>query len=119
MTDKILLQGLKFYGHHGLLDQEKKLGQLFIVDLELEADLRPAGRSDCLEESVDYAAVYERVRKIVEEERFHILEALAERLAGVLLTIPRLTGVRVKVAKPQPPIRGPLQTVAVEIYRRR
>ena len=57
-TDRILLNGLHFYARHGALAAERELGQRFLVDLELSVDARPAGRSDDLSLTVDYAAVH-------------------------------------------------------------
>ncbi|WP_182201784.1 dihydroneopterin aldolase [Paraliobacillus salinarum] len=118
--DKIYLHKCAFYGYHGLFPEETKLGQRFFVDLELELDLQQAGRSDNMEDSINYGAVFETMKEIVEGRPFHLLEALAEAIASkLLLDFSLLHACRVKVDKPDPPIPGHYQGVAVEIYRSR
>src|SRR5688572_21981544 len=121
MSDRILLTGLGFYGRHGALPAERELGGRFVVDVEAALDLRPAGESDDLAATVDYAAVYERVRALVEETRYNLIEALAERIAGELLTqFPLLRAVTVRVHKPGAPLPGAVMAaVAVELHRTR
>ena len=117
--DKILLEGMRFYAFHGLEPQEKRQGQVFVVDVELYLDLAPAGREDNLDRSVDYAQVYSLIRRTVEEERFDLLEALAEALASRLLAAYPVQAVRVRVRKPRPPIGGDYAYFGVEIRRER
>ncbi len=120
VIDKICVQGMEFYGYHGVFREENILGQRFLVDVTLELDLQPAGRSDCLEYTVNYADVYERCRAIVEERTFALIEAVAEAIAADLLAaFPVVQRCIVKVTKPNPPIRGHYQHVAVEIDRGR
>ncbi len=64
--DRILLEGMIFYGRHGTLPAERELGQRFIVDIELRCDLRPAGLSDDLAKTVDYGEVHRQAREIAE-----------------------------------------------------
>ncbi len=117
-VDKIYLNQLEFYGYHGVLPEENRLGQRFIVDLIIESDLKEAGVKDDLAKTINYADVYEDCRRIVEKEKYELIEAIAEKLASVLLSkyelIKRVT---VKVVKPDPPIPGHYHSVAVEIIR--
>lgn len=117
--DRILLQGLRFYGRHGVHPEETKLGQRFVVDLELGVDLRAAGVSDDLEQTVSYSDVYRDVRAIVEGPPFKLIEAVAERIAAQVLLRESVLSVLVRVRKPEVPIPGQLDCVAVEIYRER
>ncbi|MFB1051036.1 dihydroneopterin aldolase [Paraliobacillus sp. JSM ZJ581] len=118
--DKIFLHKCAFYGYHGLFPEETKLGQRFYVDLELELDLQQAGCSDDMKDTINYGAVFQATKEIVEGRPFHLLEALAEAIAAKLLTdFSQLQACRIKVDKPDPPIPGHYQAVAVEIYRRR
>lgn len=116
----MLLEGMVFFGRHGVLAAERELGQRFVVDVEMRLDLRPAGLSDGLSETVDYGEVYEVVRGIVEGPPFGLIEAVAERVAAaVLRDHPLVEGVRVKVAKPQVRLGDAvLAHAAVEITRR-
>lgn len=120
MTDKILLRGMSFYGYHGVLPEEKSLGQLFIIDVTVNLDLAAAGSRDSLKESVDYTRIYGLVKDVVEGERFNLIEALAERIAGLILAqFKQVKKVTVAVSKPQVPIPGILAGAQVEISRRR
>ncbi len=116
--DKIYVHEMQFYGYHGLFPEERKLGQRFSVDLILELDLRKAGKSDNMEDSIDYGLVYQLTKEIVEGEAKNLVEAVAQSVADKLLTsLPLLQTCTVKVYKPDPPIPGHYRSVAVEIYR--
>lgn len=118
--DKIFLNHLQFYGYHGVFPEENKLGQRFYVDLILEADLKQAGMSDQLDQTVNYAEVYECVKQIVEGPPSKLVEAVAEKLATSILTqFPIINACTVKVTKPDPPINGNYDSVAIEITRSR
>lgn len=118
--DKIHLNQMAFYGYHGLFKEEKKLGQRFLVDLTLFLDLKKAGKSDAMEDSVDYGVVYQKVKEVVEGQSRNLVESVAEEVASNLLTtLDKLDACFVKVYKPDPPIPGHYQSVAVEIYRER
>lgn len=118
MSDYIRLEGLKFYGYHGALAEEKELGQRFIIDLEMEVDLQEAGMTDRLDKTLNYAEVYQEVKKIVEGDPYDLIEAVAEEIADSLLTgFSTLEGVVVRVKKPEVPIPGVLNWVEVEIER--
>lgn len=119
-TDRIHLERMEFFAYHGVLPEENRLGQRFYVDVILELDLRPAGESDRLELTVNYADVYEKLKKIVEKERYKLIEALAERIASALLDAYTIVNaVTVRVVKPHPPFDIRFSGVAVEIYRKR
>ncbi|MFD1021168.1 dihydroneopterin aldolase [Thalassobacillus hwangdonensis] len=118
--DKIYVTQMEFYGYHGLFPEENKLGQRFYVDLELDIDLKKAGRTDDMTESVDYGEIYQVTKSVVEGEAKNLVEAVAEDLAAKLLdTFEKVTFCRVKVIKPDPPIPGHYQSVAIEIFRGR
>lgn len=115
--DKIVLQGLEFHAHHGVYESEAVFGARFVVDLEL---FLPLPATDDLDATVDYAAVFELVRRQVTEVRFGLLEALASRLAAAILAEQqRVQGVRVRVHKPHAPLPGIVRDVYVELYRER
>jgi dihydroneopterin aldolase len=120
IVDKIFLNQMEFYGYHGVFSEETKLGQRFVVDVVVEADLAKAGYSDHLEDSINYGEIYEVVQSIVEGKPVKLLEAIAEKITSKLLT--RFSSIQtctVKVYKPNPPIPGHYQSVAVEITRGR
>jgi len=118
--DRIILQGMVFYGYHGVNPEERELGQRFIVDLELEKDLSAAGLSDDLTQTVNYASAYKLAREVVEGQPCNLIETVAERLATALLSHLSIDGVRVRVRKPWAPVKGSvMDSVAVEIVRKR
>ena len=118
--DRIVLSGMVFYGYHGVSSEERTLGQRFIVDLEVEADTRRAGASDDISDAIDYSAVYQVVRDVVEGPPKQLLEAVAEEVARRVLSGFDGTAVRVRVTKPSPPIPGAVMSgMSVEVYRRR
>jgi 7,8-dihydroneopterin aldolase/epimerase/oxygenase len=121
LGDRILLEGMVFYGRHGTLPAERELGQPFVVDVELYLDLRPAGLSDDLTQTVDYGEVHRRTQEIVEGPPVNLTETVAERIAAVILeNYPAVEAVRVKVAKPHVRLGDTvLKGSAVEISRRR
>lgn len=111
---------MEFYGYHGVFSEETKLGQRFSVDLTVELDLSKAGKSDNLEESINYADLYQVCKEIVEGKPFKLVEAVAEKIAGTLLgRFSLVKACHVKVIKPDPPIPGHYKSVAVEITRSR
>jgi 7,8-dihydroneopterin aldolase/epimerase/oxygenase len=119
-SDRISLTGMVFYGYHGVSPEERSLGQRFVVDLDVEADLRPAGLSDELPDTVSYTRLFNAVRGVVEGSPRKLLEAVAEATAGAVLEAFPVSAVRVRVTKPAPPIKGAvLDAAAVEVYRRR
>ncbi|EIT84159.1 dihydroneopterin aldolase [Fictibacillus macauensis ZFHKF-1] len=118
--DKIYMNQLAFYGYHGVFPEETKLGQRFIVDLILELDLAPAGHSDDIEQSVHYGEVYALVKEIVEGEPRKLVEAVTESIAEALLeSFSLIQQCTVKVIKPDPPIPGHYDSVAIEMTRGR
>ena len=119
-SDRITLEGMVFYGYHGAREEEKALGQRFVVDLELAVDLSRAGASDRLEDTVDYGEAYRLVKAVMEGPSKNLLESLAEAIGAKALGLPRVEEVRVTVKKPGVPIKGSvLSSAAVQITRGR
>jgi len=118
--DKIILKNLAFFGFHGVLNEEKTLGQKFYVDVELYLNLKSAGLSDNVRETVNYAEIYELVKEQVTDRKFNLLEALAENIAKeILLHYEKIEEVLVTVRKPEAPVQGIFDYFAVEIRRKR
>ena len=119
-VDKIELSQMEFYGYHGVLPEENRLGQRFILDLTVKVDLKKAGISDQLEDSINYAELFQISKDIVEGKPFKLIEAVAETIAArVLQQFSTISECVVKVIKPDPPIPGHYRSVAVEIKRSR
>lgn len=120
--DRLSLIGMRFQGRHGALPQEKVTDQRFEVDVVLHADLREAAERDDLAATVDYAALFDLVRAIVEGPSFDLIEALAGAIAKAVLTAcdpTRVSAVEVRVRKPEAPIDGELETVEAALVRHR
>lgn len=117
--DYIHLNEMAFYGYHGALAEETKLGQRFRVTVSLATSLQEAGKTDNLDKTVNYAEVYELVEKIVEGKPVKLIETVAENIASEVLSRfdQKVTGVRVVLVKPDPPIRGHYDSVSVDITR--
>jgi len=110
---------MEFFGYHGIFDWEKENAQRFVIDLELSCDLKAAGEKDQISQTLDYTAVYQLVKQIVENKRFNLLEALTYHLAGAILEQFTVIAVRVRVQKPGALVGGKIATVAVEMIRRK
>jgi dihydroneopterin aldolase len=95
----IRLDGLSVFGHHGARPYEKEAGQRLEVDLELEPVDARAETSDRLADAVDYDALYRTVREVVEQQSYHLLEALAASLAKTILERFQVHSVRVRISK--------------------
>lgn len=115
--DVIHLRGLEFYAYHGVLPEENRLGQKFIIDMDLHLNMSKAGLSDQVEDTVSYAEVYQVIQACVTAERHQLLEHLAEHIAQRVLGQFSCASVRVEVHKPQAPIPGIFRDVSVEIWR--
>ncbi len=116
--DKILMKNLSFYGYHGVLKEENRLGQKFFIDIELLTDLKVAGKSDDVSDTINYAAAFELVKIIVEQNKFNLIEALAETIASsILSTYSKVLEVVVKIRKPEAPVNGIFDYFGVEIRR--
>lgn len=114
--DLLVLHGLRFFGHHGVSDGERRSGGEFTVDLEVAADIGRAQVSDDVADTVNYVELYGVVRKIVEEREFHLVEAMAAEIAESLLKLPKVEWVHLRVTKPP---RLPAQDTgfSVEVFR--
>lgn len=106
MSDRLRLEGIDVYGHHGAHPAERELGQRFVVDVELSADLDAVAAGDDLSRGIDYAAVHRVVVATATGGSFHLIEALAGSLCRALLGGFAAERVVVTVRKTQPPISG-------------
>lgn len=117
--DYIHVNEMLFFGYHGVLPEETKLGQRFRVTVSLATDLTEAGMTDDLTKTVNYAEVYELCKEIVEGPPAKLIEVVAEKIAERILDIyaEKVKGVRVQLIKPDPPIAGHYASVSVDITR--
>jgi dihydroneopterin aldolase len=116
----IRLNDMVFYGYHGVHDEERKLGQRFIVSLEMHTHPGSDHQIKHLEDTVDYTKVYEEIRSIMETSQFHLLENCANKVVETLLNgFPLIWKLTLRIQKPSVPIQGILRSVEVELSRER
>ena len=115
--DCIRITNMTFYGHHGVDESERELGGRFAMDIELYCDLREAGRTDDLEQTIDYKAVYEVARDIATDRKYRLIEALAHDVAGAILEDFDVDAVTVRARKQSVPLGGLIDHTEVEIHR--
>lgn len=116
-VDSITLRGLRVFAHHGVLEQERRDGQEFVIDVTVWLDLSPAAAGDRLAETIHYGDLAVEVVDAVKNDPVDLIETVAERVARVVLAHEAATGVRVTVHKPSAPIEVPFDDVEVSITR--
>lgn len=117
---KIHLNEMVFYGYHGVHDEERKLGQRFIVSASLHTNSALDAGIRNLEDTVDYTRVYADIKEIMESRQFQLLECCANSIADRLLAdYPLIESLRICIQKPSVPIQGSLKSVEVEVFRQR
>lgn len=119
MTDELAITGIECYGHHGVFDFEKRVGQVFLIDLALGLDTAPAAASDDLRDTVDYGSLVGQVKAAVEHDPVDLIETLGQRIAEICLLDSRVEWARVTVHKPDAPIEATFSDVALTITRKR
>jgi len=120
MADRIQVEDIQFHGLHGVMEEERRVGHRFRVDVTLELDLQPAGLADDFRLTVDYAAVARSVVEIGTGPSVQLVETLAERMAArVLEEFPPVDAVEMRVAKIHPPVALHVGASIVTIRRTR
>ena len=118
--DKILLKDIKLFGYHGVFEKEREIGQYFHINVELTLDLKKAGITDELENTVDYSKIYDIIRSINDNNKFRLIESLAHNISEeILSTFDKIKDITVQIRKPDAPIDGDFGWVGVEIKRSR
>ena len=117
MSDRITLKGLRVRGFHGVLPEERRDGQEFVVDVVLALDLAPAAATDNVADTVHYGELAERLAAVVAGEPVGLVETLADRLATVCLSYDRVQRAEVTVHKPSAPIPLVFDDVSVTLVR--
>ena len=117
MSDRIALTGLRVRGFHGVLPDERRTGQDFVVDVVLDVDVSSAVASDDVADTVHYGELAERLADVVAGEPVDLIETLADRLVRVCLSHPRVQRAEVTVHKPGAPIAQQFEDVSVTLVR--
>ena len=118
VPDTLSVTGLECFGHHGVFDAERRDGQVFVIDLTLGLDTRPAASSDDLQDTVDYGSLVGAVKAAVERDPVDLIETLAARIADLCVSDARVEWARVTVHKPDAPIDATFSDVALTITRK-
>ena len=117
--DVIQLTGIRCYGYTGYLQEERVLGQWFEVDLRLWLDLATAGKSDAIEDTLDYRGIIADVKEIISTAKFSLVEKLADTIVTTALNDDRVQQVELKLHKPAAPIPDFGGRITIELTRRK
>ena len=117
--DKIIIKNLKIYAYHGVNEEEKQNGQIFLIDVKLKfASLSKPGFSDNLNDTVSYSKVIKTISKVVTEKSYDLLETVAEKVATTIFNeYPLVEKICVCMKKPMAPIKASFDYVGVKINR--
>ena len=120
MTDTIFITGVVIHARHGVMEHETEVGQRFVIDLELSADLAESSRTDRLADTVSYSNVVTAATAAFKNNNYKLLERAAGAVAdAVLLAFPRVNALTVTVHKPHAPIAAIFEDVGVVLRRAR
>ncbi len=116
----IRLKNAVFYAYHGVFKDEQNLGGRFEVDLDLYCDFSEAAHADSLDRTVDYEQVYAVMKDLVQGKKYFLVESLAYNIAdGILARFGKTEKIVVRVRKNNPPVKGVIDAVEVEVVRER
>ncbi len=115
MESYIKLKEMQFYAYHGVMEQERLIGNYFTVDLILKADISKAASSDHLEDTLNYASVFQLVK-----EEMHISSNLLEHVAGRIISrlkkeFPAIEKIKLSIAKQRPPVGGDVKEAVITL----
>ncbi|MFK4786217.1 2-amino-4-hydroxy-6-hydroxymethyldihydropteridine diphosphokinase [Fusobacterium sp. MFO224] len=117
--DKIIIKDLELIGNHGVFKEEKKLGQKFLISVEMKTDTSLAGKNDDLNYSTHYGMVADDIEKLFLNNSFNLIETCAEKIANmILVNYPLIKEVTINIKKPWAPIQKHFEFVGVEINRK-
>lgn len=118
--DKILIRDLKIFAYHGVNSEEKEQGQDFVFDIDLSVNMTKACHSDDVNDTVSYAKVIKTIRRACTEDKYDLLEKVAEVTAQAILNeYPDVFNVSITLKKPNAPVKADFGWVGVQIYRER
>jgi len=120
MTDTIFIKGVVVHARHGVMEHETRVGQRFVIDLELYTDLSESSRTDRLADTVSYSNVVATATSAFKGTNYKLLERAAGAVAdAILAAFPRIRAVKVTVHKPHAPIAETFEDVGVVLTRSR
>ncbi len=119
MMDRISLRGIRVFAFHGVHASEQEQGQVFLIDIDVELDLSEAGETDELGATIDYGVLASDIASRASNERWNLIERVAQRTADLVLEDSRVSAVDVTVHKPEVVLPVPVAGVSVSIRRQR
>lgn len=117
MLSKIIIEDLKIYAYHGVLPEETIIGTYYLINLELQADISKAAETDDLNDTINYALVNDIVHeemKIPSRLLEHVIGRIFLRLEN---TFPEISFIKIKLTKTNPPMKGEMKGVSVEMEK--
>jgi dihydroneopterin aldolase len=120
MQNIIRIKNATFYGYHGVRSEEQSVGGKFEADVDIYTDFLKAAKEDSLDKTIDYHQVYSFMYHLALEQKYYLIEALANKIADeLLIKFERISTVAVRVRKNNPPLGGVVETVEVEVVKDR
>ena len=118
--DKIIIKDLEVYAFHGVHSEEKKLGQMFIVSVDIFTDLKQAAQTDDLLNTIHYGYVCKDIERVMSSFDYNLIETVAYKIIETLMEkYPTINSIKASVKKPWAPLGKHLKYVAIEIERTR
>jgi len=116
---KIIIEEMEFYAFHGHYQEEQIVGNRFLVDLEMEADLTDAADSDNLNDAVNYQQAYQIIKNEMRRTKSNLLENIGKRILDALYTeMKGIEKVSIRIRKLNPPMGGPIKSVGIKMSRK-
>lgn len=120
LMGKIIIEEMEFYAFHGHYQEEQIVGNRFLVDLEMDADLSDAADSDNLNDAVNYQQAYQIIKNEMRRTKSNLLENIGKRILDALWA--EMEGIEkasIRIRKLNPPMGGPIKSVGIKMSRKR
>ena len=117
---KIIIEEMEFYAFHGHYQEEQIVGNRFLVDLEMDADLTAAAGSDSLNDAVNYQQAYQIIKNEMRRTKSNLLENIGKRILDALYD--EMEGIEkatIRIRKLNPPMGGPIKSVGIKMSRKK
>ena len=119
MQNKIIINGLRLYAYHGVMEQERKVGAYFTVDCEVETDMRDAIENDFVDDTISYADIYNTIKREMVTPSYLVEHAAGRIAKAILAEYSKAQSVRVRLMKENPPMGADCQGAGLEITMKR
>jgi len=120
MQNIIRIKGATFYGYHGVMSEEQSVGGKFEADVDIYTTFIDAAKKDSLRGTIDYHKVYKVLYHLALEQKYYLIEAVANKIADeLLINFTSIDKISVRVRKNNPPLGGVVDCVEVEVLKER